>query len=131
MAELPRPVILFDGVCHLCHGFVQFVLERDAAGRFDFAPLQSEFAKGRLGERGLESVVLVEGGQVYQAEAAVIRILAGLDAPWPRLAEAIEKLPKPLCAWGYRLVARYRYRLFGRDEVCMVPRAEWKGRFRE
>ena len=125
-----RPVILFDGVCHLCNGFVQFVLEHDALGRFDFAPLQSEFAKGRLGEeRGLDSVVLVEGGRIYEAEAAVIRILAGLDRPWPRLGWVLAKLPGPVVGWGYRMVARYRYRVFGREEVCAMPRPEWKGRF--
>ena len=129
MAPLARPVILFDGVCHLCNGFVQFVLERDKAGRFDFAPLQSEFAKRRLGERALSSVVLVDGEQVYEAEVAVIRILAGLNAPWPRLGWMMAKMPGPLVAWGYRMVARHRYRLFGRDEVCMLPGAEWKGRF--
>ena len=129
MTETARTVILFDGVCHLCNGFVRFVLERDTAGRFDFAPLQSEFAKGRLVERGLDSVVLVDGGQIYEAEAAVIRILACLDALWPWLGWVLAKLPGALVAWGYRMVARYRYRLFGRDEVCAMPRPEWKGRF--
>ena len=125
----PRPVILFDGVCHLCNGFVQFVLQRDGAGYFAFAPLQSEFARKRLGTLHLDSIVLVEGSEVYHAETAVLRILARLSGPWPWLARAAGLLPAFLLAWGYRITARYRYRLFGRDDSCMLPLPQWKGRF--
>jgi predicted DCC family thiol-disulfide oxidoreductase YuxK len=97
-----RPVILFDGVCHLCNGFVQFVLRRDARNRFAFAPLQSDFAHERLGQRSLDSIVLVEGGQVYQAEAAVFRILSGLSAPWPWIARiARGSVGNPLVCFPY------------------------------
>jgi predicted DCC family thiol-disulfide oxidoreductase YuxK len=129
VAENARAVILFDGVCHLCDAFVQFVLEHDVAARFDFAPLQGEFAREKLAARPMDSVVLVVGGAVYEADEAVIRILGSLDEPWPKLGAALDKLPRRVVAWGYRLVARHRYRLFGRDEVCRMPRAEWKGRF--
>jgi predicted DCC family thiol-disulfide oxidoreductase YuxK len=124
-----RPVILFDGVCHLCHGLVQFVLERDPAGQFDFAPLQGEFARARLGAVDWNSIVLIEGDAVFYAEAAVLRILGRLGGPWPWLARIVGWLPRALLAWAYRLVARYRYRVFGRDEVCRLPRADWKDRF--
>jgi predicted DCC family thiol-disulfide oxidoreductase YuxK len=120
----PRALILFDGVCHLCNGFVQFVLERDVEGRFDFAPLQSRF-----GGAGWDSVVLVEGEQRYEAEAAVLRILAGLSRPWPWLGGLLGLLPASLLRWGYRWIARNRYRWFGREETCILPRPEWKGRF--
>lgn len=123
-----RPVILFDGVCHLCNGFVRFVLARDG-GRFDFAPLQSAFAQQKLRGRAWDSVALAEGGELYFAEEAALRILAGLRAPWPWLARAFRVLPKPLLAWGYRLIARHRYRIFGREEQCALPRPEWQGRF--
>src|ERR1039457_1893190 len=98
-----RPVILFDGVCHLCNGFVQFVLQRDPTAQFAFAPLVSEFA--------------------------VRRILSRLERPWPWVARIAGWLPAPLLAWGYRFVARHRYRLFGREEVCNLPQPRWKGRF--
>ncbi|MCX6629737.1 MAG: DCC1-like thiol-disulfide oxidoreductase family protein, partial [Candidatus Solibacter sp.] len=64
VAEATRSVILFDGVCPLCCGFVRFVLRRDPAGRFAFAPLESQFARERLNTLHLESVLLVDGGQV-------------------------------------------------------------------
>jgi len=124
-----RPVIIYDGVCHLCHGFVQFVLRRDSARIFDFAPLQSPFAVERLGDIGLKSVVLLEGGQVYVAEDAVLRIFARLPAPWPLVSRVLARLPRLLLASAYRLIARHRYRLFGRSEQCMLPPAGSSGRF--
>jgi predicted DCC family thiol-disulfide oxidoreductase YuxK len=126
-----RPLILFDGVCHLCHGSVQFVLKRDVAGRFDFAPLQSKLGQEKLNHRNWDSMALVEDGQVYEAEAGVLRVLARLSRPWPWIATMLGWLPRPVLRWGYRTVARNRYRWFGREEVCMLPRPEWKGRFLE
>ena len=122
-------MILFDGVCHLCNSFVRFVLQRDGGAHFDFAPLQSKIAQERLGDREFDSVVLLEGTREFHAELAVLRILARLRQPWPWAARLGRSLPGPLLAWGYRLVARYRYAIFGRDEVCALPRPEWKGRF--
>ena len=124
-----RPVILFDGVCHLCNGFVQFVLRRDAEGRFDFAPLQSKFGEQQLRASGWDSVVLIDGDKRYEAEAAVLRILAGLKRPWPWVAGLLGFLPDSLLHWGYRAIARNRYRWFGREDTCVLPRAEWTGRF--
>ncbi|MEO8367867.1 MAG: DCC1-like thiol-disulfide oxidoreductase family protein [Candidatus Solibacter sp.] len=121
-----RPVILFDGVCHLCNGWVQFVLRRDSGAVFDFASLQSEFAQGRF---SLESVVLLEAGQVYSGVHAVLRILARLTWPWPLLSRIAGLLPRGLLAWVYRLVARHRYRWFGKYESCMLPPAGSAGRF--
>lgn len=121
MGDRARPVILFDGECHLCHGFVRFILRTDTAGRFDFAPLKE----------GAESVVLEEGGKRYQAEEAVLRILPHLRWPWPWVAVALRLLPRRLLGGGYRWVARHRYALFGRGGQCELPRAEWKGRFLE
>lgn len=123
------PVILFDGVCHLCNGFVQFVLRRDPPGRFAFAPLQSHFSLQRLGRDHLESIALVDKGEVVYAEIAVIRILSQLTPPWRWLARIVSWLPQPILASSYRMVARHRYRLFGRDEFCVLPKPEWKARF--
>jgi predicted DCC family thiol-disulfide oxidoreductase YuxK len=110
---------------------VQFVLQRDAGGQFVFAPLQSEAGRKLLAGREWNSVVLAEQGQVFEAEAAVLRILARLTGPWPIVARVLGWLPQLLLRWGYRIVARHRYTLFGRSEVCLMPRPEWKGRFLE
>ena len=122
-----RPVILFDGVCHLCNGLVPFVLRRDAARVFDFAPLQSEFAGGRF---SLESVVLLEAGQVYSGEIAVLRILSRLRWPWPWVARLAALPPRRVSMWVYNLVARHRYRWFGKYETCGLPPAGSEGRFK-
>src|SRR4051812_37453686 len=108
-----RPVILFDGVCNLCNGLVQFVIARDRAARFQFAALQSGSAKRLLS--GLDrsavlpdSIVLVDGGRVYTRSAAALRIAGGLPFPWS-LARALIVLPRPLRDRVYDLVARNRH----------------------
>ncbi len=134
---MPSAVILFDGVCNLCHGFVQFVIRHDAAAHFRFAALQSEAGQALLATHGLAgaaatasptSVVLVEGGKVYMHSTAVLRI-AGRLGGLGRLAQAGWLLPR---AWRdalYRFVARARYQWFGRQESCLLPTPALQSRF--
>ena len=126
-------VILFDGVCNLCNGFVTFVIARDPAGRFQFGPLQSSAAQCLLGsidsrEEWPDSMVLVENGRAWTRSAAALRIARGLSFPWP-LAYVFVVVPRPLRDWIYNLVARNRYRWFGKRDVCMVPTRELRARF--
>jgi predicted DCC family thiol-disulfide oxidoreductase YuxK len=126
-------VILFDGVCNLCNGFVQFVIERDPDGRFQFAALQSAAARRVLTAHGTlspvpDSVVLVEEGRVFTGSTAALRIVRGLRFPWT-LAGALLAIPRPLRDWIYRFVARRRYRWFGKREHCMVPTSALRSRF--
>ena len=128
--------ILFDGVCNLCNGFVQFVIRHDPAGRFRFAALQSEAARALLAANGLppaaaadpESVLLLSGGRLYSHSAAVLRVAHGLGGAW-RLARLGEVLPRAWRDAAYRFVARHRYRWFGRQESCMLPTPALKARF--
>src|SRR5712691_1177998 len=108
------PVILFDGVCNVCSGFMQFVIARDPAGRFRFA--------------SLASVVLVEGDQVFTQSTAALRIARGLGLPW-RLAYGLIAVPRPLRDWVYDVVARHRYQWFGRRDGCLVPTPQVRARF--
>ena len=129
------PVILFDGVCNLCNGFVQFVIARDPAARFHFAALQSESARRLLARvDGLgevpDSVVLVDRGRIYTRSSAALRIARGLPFPWS-LARALIVVPRPLRDWVYDRVARHRYRWFGRKDTCMVPTPDVRARFLE
>jgi predicted DCC family thiol-disulfide oxidoreductase YuxK len=125
-------VILFDGVCNLCNGFVQFVLGRDPRGRFTFASLQSRAAARVLNGHPIDvlpdSLVLVEGERLFTRSTAALRIARGLIFPW-NLAYAFIVLPRPLRDWVYDLVARNRYRWFGRRDVCMIPTPELRARF--
>jgi predicted DCC family thiol-disulfide oxidoreductase YuxK len=125
--------ILFDGVCNLCNGFVQFVVARDPLARFQFAALQSGAAERLLGPREAhggwpDSIVLVKDGRIFTRSEAALRILRGLRFPWP-LAFAFIVVPRPLRDWIYEIVARHRYRWFGRRDVCMVPTPDLRGRF--
>ncbi|SNR38990.1 MULTISPECIES: thiol-disulfide oxidoreductase DCC family protein [Hymenobacter] len=127
--------ILFDGVCNLCNGFVQFVIEHDAAGRFRFAALQSEKGKALLQAHGIQpvaepgTVVLVQDGKAYTHSAAALGVLRGLGGYWAAAATVLLLLPRPIRDAAYRLVARNRYRWFGRQESCWLPTPELAARF--
>jgi predicted DCC family thiol-disulfide oxidoreductase YuxK len=126
-------IILFDGVCNLCNGFVQVVIARDPAARFRFAALQSPAAASLLRDAGLsesrpDSIVLVAGGRAYLRSAAALRILRGLRFPWP-LAYALIAVPPLIRDRVYDFIAARRYRWFGRREVCMTPTPDLRRRF--
>ena len=124
-----KPIILFDGVCNLCNGAVQFVLARDPGGRFRFAALQSAAARRILGVAPpVESLILVDGAHVHIRSGAALRIARGLRFPWPILA-AFLLIPWPLRDWIYDWIARRRYAWFGRRQACMIPKPEFQDRF--
>jgi predicted DCC family thiol-disulfide oxidoreductase YuxK len=130
------PVVLFDGVCNLCNAGVVFIVRRDPRGQFRFAALQSETAARLVAEAGLDpeglpdSMIVLEGGRALLRSAAALRIARGLRWPWP-LFTVLWLVPRPLRDWAYKVVARHRYRWFGRREACMMPTAELEGRFVE
>lgn len=131
-SELPadRPIVLFDGVCNLCSGAVQFLLEHDD-GQLRFAPLQSEPGQTLVDRFDLDdadTIVFVEGEAAYTHSAAALRIARHLDSPWSWLG-LLRYVPRPLRDLGYRLVARSRYRVFGTRDRCLLPTPEIKERF--
>lgn len=138
MVDLPRAdIILYDGVCGLCNGLVRFVLPRDPAGGFRFAALQSVAARDMLGRHGkapadLDTVyVVVADGtreRLLEKSRAVLHILWRLGWPWS-LSALAAPLPTGLLDAAYDLVARNRYRLFGKSETCLLPAPEWRDRF--
>jgi predicted DCC family thiol-disulfide oxidoreductase YuxK len=138
MSDPVSATILFDGVCNLCNGFVQFVIRHDPQGRFRFAALQSAEGQRLLAAHGSplsaaavaspESVVLVAGGRVYSHSAAVLHIARGLGWPW-RLVGVGWLLPGRWRDGLYRFVARNRYRWFGRQESCLLPTPALRARF--
>jgi len=126
-------IILFDGVCNLCNGFVQFIIPRDPHGRFRFCSLQSETAKAMLSETNvdpsaLSTVVLFEEHHVYTESTAILLIARRLGGPWV-LMYALIIIPPLIRNAMYRWVARNRYRIFGKRNECMVPSAQWQDRF--
>jgi predicted DCC family thiol-disulfide oxidoreductase YuxK len=134
-----NPILLYDGVCGLCNRAVQFVLKRDRRDRFRFASLQSEFAAGILRRHGiqpenLDTVYLVtdhgQAGERLSARSdAAISLLRELGGIWAAVALPLRILPVWFRDWGYNLVARHRYRIFGKYDACPVPNPKDRHKF--
>jgi predicted DCC family thiol-disulfide oxidoreductase YuxK len=129
----PDRLVLYDGECGLCDRTVQWLLRRDRAGALRFAPLQGETAR-ELRARGLDitedlnTVVFVDDGKLFVRSRAFTRVVRYLPAPW-RWGAALRVVPAFVLDLVYRLIARTRYRLFGRLDSCRVPSAEERARF--
>lgn len=133
MGSTRPPTILFDGVCNLCNGSVQFILRRDPQARFRFASLQSEAGRRLVTEQGLDpevlnSVILIEDGRVYRESTAALRIARHMSGAW-KLLRVLVLIPRPIRDAVYRLIARNRYRWFGKSETCWLPTPELRARF--
>ena len=132
-AATEGPIVLYDGVCGLCDRSVQLILRNDRRGRFRFAALQSEAGRALLQKFGLppealDSVVLVEGGRAWRKSRAALHIARRMDAPWP-LLWPLMIVPRPLADLVYGLIAKNRYRIFGKLDTCMIPPPEVRARF--
>ncbi|AAF83751.1 membrane protein [Xylella fastidiosa] len=126
-------VIVFDGVCVLCSGWVRFLLRRDRKKRYRFAAMQGEHGGALLRAYGLDpedplSFLLVEDGKGWSDSDAVLRVLVGLGGFW-RVAACLYVLPRRWRDAGYRWLAGNRYRWFGRHEQCLLPEPEERERF--
>lgn len=126
-------ILLFDGVCNLCNGFVKFIIKRDPKGKFRFASLQSEkgqelLQKFNLPTEDFHSFVFIQGDQYYLRSTAALNVLRVLGGFWkPFYAFII--IPRPIRDFFYRIVAKSRYKLFGKKDSCMIPTPELKERF--
>ena len=129
-----RTVVLFDGVCNLCNGFVTFLIDRDPGEKLVFAALQSEAGRRLLTSAGLpedslQSVVVIEAGKALTRSTAALRILRRLGGIWSLLALPGLAVPRPLRDYVYDWIARKRYGWFGRQELCRIPTPELRRRF--
>ncbi len=125
-----KRIILFDGMCHFCEWNVHFIIKRDPQAKFKFAPLQSEMAKKQLNKEISYNgtIVLMEDSQIYTKSTAALRICRQLSALWPVLYILIF-IPRPVRDILYRIIAKNRYRWFGRKSSCMIPSPEIQKRF--
>lgn len=126
-------IVLFDGVCNFCNASVNFVIERDKAGYFKFAPLQSEIGEELMAKHGIDtadtdSVIVVENDRAYTHSSGALRIAKQLDGIWS-WSYVFIIVPKPIRDFAYKLFAKHRYRLFGRQDACMMPTPEIRARF--
>jgi len=127
-----RSIVLFDGVCNFCSDSVNFIIRHDTHNRFVFAPLQSENgielrAKYAIDDN-IDSIVLIEDDRAFTRSTAALRIAKRLGGIWA-LAYALIVVPRPIRDYLYELFAKYRYRLFGKKDECMLPTPEVRARF--
>ena len=125
--------ILFDGVCNFCNASINFMIDKDIKGIFKFAALQSEVGqellkKFRLKTSDFDSIVAIEGDKVYQKSDAALEIARKMDGIW-KIFYAFKIIPAFLRNPIYDLIARNRYRFFGRTDACRIPTPELKARF--
>jgi predicted DCC family thiol-disulfide oxidoreductase YuxK len=126
------PIILFDAECVLCSANAQFVLKHDKKGHFRLASMQGEVGASLYRAHDLDptdptSIIVVEGNRIRQDSDAVLSIYEGLGYPW-RLAALFRIIPRCVRDPVYRLIARNRYRLFGKRSVCWIAPPEYRHR---
>ncbi len=126
-------IIIFDGICNFCNGAVNFIIKRDSKGVFKFAPMQSEVAQELMAnyqvhEVGYETFLLIRDDECFLRTNAAFEIIKYLDGFW-FIFRALKIVPSSIRDYFYRLLARNRYKLFGKRTTCMVPSKEVRDRF--
>jgi predicted DCC family thiol-disulfide oxidoreductase YuxK len=135
-----NPIVLYDGVCGLCNGAVQFLLKRDRHDRLRFASLQSDFAAALLKRHGVDHqdldtvYVVLNSGEANEAllakSDAFLQLAKVIGGVWG-IARFEKIIPRPIRNWLYDFVARHRYQVFGKYEACMLPDPRHKHKFIE
>lgn len=125
-------IVLFDGVCNYCNAMVNFTIRHDPEKKFRFATLQSDIGQKLLVEhaigKDIDSVILIENGRAFTHSTAGLRIARNLSGIYS-LSYVFIIIPAFIRDWAYKLFAKYRYRLFGRTDACMIPTNDVKERF--
>jgi len=132
--ESKSAVIIFDGVCVLCSGWVRFLLRHDRAGTFRFAAMQTVTGRALMQDQGLNpdnpaSFLLIDETGAWRDTDAIVRVLRHLGAPWSVTATLLRWVPRGLRNAAYQRVARNRYRWFGRHSRCALPPSNMQDRF--
>ena len=127
------PIILFDGVCNFCNRTINIILKYDKQAYFQFAASQSIAAMGimqafKIEQIAIASVILIDQEKVYTKTDAVIQIANRLSG-WPKLFRVLKFIPKPMRDFAYDLIAKNRYALFGKKDICMIPEPSMRHRF--
>lgn len=118
-----KRILFFDGVCHLCSSLVDFSIARFSEGEIFFAPLQGSTAREMLPPQdlGLDYVVYFRDGSIYRRSKAVAYLLGDIGGIYKPISIMLHVLPSFISDFFYELVAKYRYRVFGKSEICRLP----------
>ena len=129
-----KKIILFDGVCNLCNNSIVFIIKRDKKDVFRFAPLQSGIGNQFIEDRGIDtsktdSIILLEPGIAYYTRStAALKIGKEFGGVWKLLA-IFEWIPTPFRDFFYKIIAKHRYKWFGKRDACMIPTPELQQKF--
>lgn len=128
-----RYIVIFDGVCNFCNGSVNFIIKRDPNGLFAFAPMQSDLAKvlmdkHKINNVGVDTFLLIKNDQCFVFSSAALEIARYLTGFW-YMFNIFRLVPAPVRDFFYKMFARNRYALFGRQDQCIVPSNEVRSRF--
>ena len=128
-------VILFDGVCNLCNGLVNWIIDHDVKNEFKFATLQSSYGQNaiqrlKMNEESLNTVILIEERQASFRSAAILKIFKHLGYPY-KIAYTFIIIPKFIRDWIYAFVAKNRYKWFGKRDICRILGPGLKAKFIE
>lgn len=126
-------IIVFDGMCNLCSGAVQFIIKRDPGMHYKFASLQSGYGQRILKQLDLSptelhSIILLRGEKCLQRSDAALEIAKNLSGGWP-LFYGFKMIPRFIRDGVYDLIARNRYSWFGKKNACWMPTPELMARF--
>lgn len=127
-----KRIILYDGVCNFCNAVVNFVAEKDRKNNFRFAPLQSREARAILRSKdeafvNLKTVYLVDEKGVFKRSQAIFNVFKKLPYPW-KLLSAFSVLPASLTDFFYKIIAKNRYKWFGKSDTVIEPKSLVKER---
>ncbi len=125
--------ILFDGVCNFCVWWVNLLIKYDKNDKFRFASLQSEIAKKIIQPFNLprnynHSVIFISNEKLYTKSTAVLKIISEMPLLW-QILRIFTVFPAPIRDWFYNLISKYRYNLFGKKEICIVPDEKIRKKF--
>ena len=128
-----KPLVLFDGVCNLCNASVQFIIEHDPEGKIMFCSLQSERGQAILQHLGMktddfDTFIFIENGEAYTRSSGILKEVSYFGGWW-RFLSIFKIVPRPIRDFFYNIIARIRYRWFGKKESCWLPTPELKARF--
>ena len=133
LPETENAIILFDGVCNFCNSSVNFIIDHDPDGYFKFAALQSDEGQALLVKYGIwqtdiDTIILIEDEKVFTRSTAVLKISSKLSG-WTSILHDFIIIPEFIRDSLYDLFAKFRYKIFGKREVCRVPTPEERSRF--
>ena len=125
-------IILFDGVCNFCDQSVQFIIKRDRVGFYKFASLQSDIGQKLLEQHEVpndtDSFLFIKNNKVYSKSTAALHVVRNLDGLWKVLYPLLI-IPRPIRDFFYNILAKNRYKWFGKKESCTLPSPEIRNRF--